>query len=165
MGQPRLITAQLNRIQCGRQGWLQGPAFSCVILTERKMQGRTACVCVCVEKCLDGGESIQRWKRFQSISSKARPSYSWLETSPLTSTWYIIIPALWSRCNCLLSQAVVSKWCRERNYQRHKKTHWFVTIYYSYCILKTWPELIYHLFSILIFINSNTHIEMRCWAL
>lgn len=36
MGQPRLITAQLNRIQCGRQGWLQGPAFSCVIAVDKK---------------------------------------------------------------------------------------------------------------------------------
>lgn len=29
MGQPRLITAQLNRIQCGRWGWLQGFGFMC----------------------------------------------------------------------------------------------------------------------------------------
>lgn len=35
MGQPRLITAQPNRIQRGRQGWLQGPAFSCVIAADK----------------------------------------------------------------------------------------------------------------------------------
>lgn len=63
MGQPRLITSQLNRILCGRQGWLQGPASSCVIPTEGERQGRSVCVCVrvfCAEKCLDGGESIKR---------------------------------------------------------------------------------------------------------
>lgn len=36
MGQPRLITAQFNRIQCGRRRWLQGPASSCVITAEKK---------------------------------------------------------------------------------------------------------------------------------
>lgn len=61
MGQPRLITAQLNRIQCGRWGWLQGPA-ACVIPTERERgRGRDAARdCVFVEKCLDGKESLKR---------------------------------------------------------------------------------------------------------
>lgn len=86
------------------------------------MHGRSVCVCVCVEKCPDGGESIKRWKRdFGASCSKTRPSYSWLETSPLTSTWYIIIPVLWSRCNCLLLQAVMSKWWSKRNYPRPRK--------------------------------------------
>lgn len=52
MGQPRLITAQLNRIQCGRRGGLAGalrfPFFSllppslffpCVIPTESEGSG------------------------------------------------------------------------------------------------------------------------------
>lgn len=42
MGQPRLITAQLNRIQCGRQGWLQGSAFSCVIAVDKKKREEDA---------------------------------------------------------------------------------------------------------------------------
>lgn len=38
MGQPRLITAQFNRIQCGRRRWLQGPASSCAITAEKKRE-------------------------------------------------------------------------------------------------------------------------------
>lgn len=126
MGQPRLITAQLNRIQCGRQGWLQGPAFSCVIAADKKkkkMQERT----VFEEKRLDWGKNKKkRWKRFQSISSKACPSQTWRKTSSLTRAWSIIIPALWSRSNCLLQQAGTSRCCCERISQRRKQTHWFV---------------------------------------
>lgn len=75
MGQPRLITAQFNRIQCGRRGWLQGPAFFffslCHTNTEKDVRKECVCVCVCLcrKKCLDGGEKYKKMKgRFQSIS-------------------------------------------------------------------------------------------------
>ena len=66
MGQPRLITAQFNRIQCGRRGWLQGPAF--FFFFPVSYQHREGCkegvcvfVCVCVEKSASMGEkSIKR---------------------------------------------------------------------------------------------------------
>lgn len=76
MGQPRLITARLNRIQCGRWGWLQGPAFSCVIPTERKMQGRTlyVCVCVCALKSASMGEKAYKDERdFRASLAKPAP--------------------------------------------------------------------------------------------
>lgn len=70
MGQPRLITAQLNRIQCGRQGWLQGPAFSCVIAADKKkkMQERT----VFEEKRLDWGKNKK--KKMKEISEHLQQS-------------------------------------------------------------------------------------------
>lgn len=73
MGQPRLITAQLNRIQCGRQGWLQGPAFSCVIAADKKkkkMQERT----VFEEKRLDWGKNKKKDERdFRASPAKPAP--------------------------------------------------------------------------------------------
>lgn len=62
MGQPRLITAQLNRIQCGRRGWLQGPASSCVIPREGDARKEGVyvfeCVFVCVSKSALMGEKV-----------------------------------------------------------------------------------------------------------
>lgn len=71
MGQPRLITARLNRIQCGRWGWLQGPAFSCVIPSERKMQGGT--LCVCALKSASMGEKAYKDER-DFRASLAKPA-------------------------------------------------------------------------------------------
>lgn len=74
MGQPRLITAQLNRIQCGRQGWLQGPASSCVIPAERErereMRGRS----VFVEKSALMGEKVEKDEREISEHLIAKPA-------------------------------------------------------------------------------------------
>lgn len=68
MGQPRLITAQFNRIQCGRRGWLQGPASSCVIPREREMGGGGVFMCV-LKKCVDGGEKYNNEKEdFRAFS-------------------------------------------------------------------------------------------------
>lgn len=74
MGQPRLITAQLNRIQCGRQGWLQGPAFSCVIAADKKkkknnMQERTTFE----EKVPGLGGSIKDERDFSASPAKPAP--------------------------------------------------------------------------------------------
>lgn len=115
-------------------GWAAGALlfffffFSCVIPTEKERDAREKSVCECVFACVWKSASMgeRKHKKMKEISENLQQSLPLLqltETSPLTSAWYIIIPVLWSRCNCLLSQAVVSKWWRKRNYRGRTRMH------------------------------------------
>lgn len=75
MGQPRLITAQLNRIQCGQQGWLQGPAFSCVIAADKKRKKKTRCKrgLYLKKKRIDWGGVLKKMKEISEHPQQSLP--------------------------------------------------------------------------------------------
>lgn len=94
MGQPRLITAQLNRIQCGRRGGLAGALlffffsfllFFPVSFRQRAGAARQCSVFVCVWKKALDGEKAGKDERDLRESPAKPPLVQLTQTSAPTS--------------------------------------------------------------------------------